>query len=190
MQNINVTEVIGLKERLERGDVDTAIHYQHAQLPDAFIEKAGRVYDRLKGIDKKVDRETKAEWVDRFRGELNYEVELEAYVQCLAALSKFSRKGRGVRGMTRKGLYYLAFTRTMCEDPEETFRLLEKYHGFRFPDSDKKRLIRVIDSCVRYSPLLLGRLDGHTSKITTWLASDYGSGKTGYPFLPHEPRNN
>ena len=190
MQNINVTEVIGLKERLERGDVDTAIHYQHAQLPDAFIEKAGRVYDRLKGIDKKVDRETKAEWVDRFRGELNYEVELEAYVQCLTALSKFSRKGRGVRGMTRKGLYYLAFTRTMCEDPEETFRLLEKYHGFRFPDSDKKRLIRVIDSCVRYSPLLLGRLDGHTSKITTWLASDYGSGKTGYPFLPHEPRNN
>jgi hypothetical protein len=131
-------------------------HYWHDRLPSDFIRKAERTYDRLKGIDSFVDNTPKAEWIDLFRMERSPESGLADYAQRLAAVSKAERKWGKQSQPFLKAFYLLTIVRGFCQTGEEAFRLAETYYGIRFAESEKKRIMKVIESCVSYRPIVYG----------------------------------
>lgn len=138
---MKITSIVSLVEALKLKEQKKVPRYFHDRLPADFITRAGRMYDRLKGIDDTVERISKEQWIDEFRMEAIPEAELAVFAQCLAAVSKLERKCGNLNQGQRKGAYYLGLTRSACHDSEEAFRLTEKLYGFKFIDCEKKPLM-------------------------------------------------
>lgn len=186
---MQITKVVTTKEALELTRRNGGLPYRHERLPDAFVEKAGRVYDRLEGSDPEVERVTRQQWVDDCRKDTDFEAEIEVLVQCLAAVSKWERRYGAQARELRRGIYFLARTRSYCKDPEQAFRETAPYFGFQFCDPDKNRLMRVIDSCVRYLPIVAVGTQVHT-KPTAGQEGQYGTGKSCLPRRPNDSDSN
>ena len=152
-------------------------HYWHTSLPADFIEKAGRIFDRLRGIDTWVDRTSKEDWIDMFRTEMDYRSALEIYIECLSASAKLERRYSKVSGAPRQAFYYLALARSGCSDPEEAFRMAREHYGVQFDGSGKRHLLRVIDNCVRYRPYTYVT-DAPEQSLRIMSAANTGAGKS------------
>lgn len=178
---MKIKRIVSFEESLELSKTKGGAHYWHDSLSADFITKAGRMYDRLKGIDDWVERTSKAEWVEEFRTEQRPEDALAIYAECLAAVSKLKRKCGDLGQMQRKGIYYLALARSHCQDSEDAFRLTQEYHGFTFTDSEKKPIMRIVDSCVRYHPIVYEH-DVVPASTRHLGAEQFGKGKSRHPF--------
>lgn len=189
MNDMKIETNLSLQEFLTLIKEQDVPHYWHDHLPADFIQRAERMYERLKGIDDWVDKTSKDQWVDFFRAERSPESALTVYSQCLAAVTKMQRKCRGFGQMDRKGVYYLALTRSACQDSEEAFRVTETYHGAKFDESVKQSTMRIIDSCVRYRPIVIQQQV--VPAITVQFNADqYGMGKSRNPFFGRGSTNN
>ena len=186
---MKIKRIVSFEESLELSKMKSGAHYWHDRLSADFITQAGRMYDRLKGIDDWVERASKQHWVDEFRTEQRPEDALAIYAECLAAVSKLKRKCGGLGQMQRKGVYYLALARSHCQDGEEAFRLTREYHGFTFTDSEKKPIMRIVDSCVRYHPIVYEH-DVVPASALHFGAERFGKGKSRNPFLGSGSSNN
>jgi hypothetical protein len=182
-------KTISMKEFEELCRNEQAPHFWHEHLPEAFIKKAGHVYDRLKGIDYRVDRVPCEQWIDDFRTERDYETALDIYEQCLKALQKCERKYGRKNEVQRRAFYCLALVRSCCPDPEQAFAETQRRYGFRFLNSDKKHLMRVILSCVKYVPLTLVHDVADTPQKAV-LFTQTGTGKCRGHYLLGEHTNN
>ena len=173
-------DIISMNEAFERFPTQAVPKYWHDSLPEAFIEKAGRVFDRLKGIDYQADRISKDEWIDEFKGEFDFEAALDIHIQCLKAVAKVERKFGKQTALKSKGIYYLALTRSMCKDAEEAFCNVRAHFGFEFLDSEKEHLMRIVDSCVKYVPLVVAYDSSEPSEDVAVL----------HPFFQNDPNAN
>lgn len=171
--------IASFEEAIELAKKQQSEHYWHDRLPADFIKKAERIYDRLKGIDSFVDATPKAKWVDLFRIEKSPDDALAVYAQRLAALSKAERKWGKKNQIERKAIYCLAAARGFYQNGEDAFRLTEEHYGFQFHDSEKKPLMRLVESCVSYRPIVYEH-DVVPAWVLNFAADQNGSGKSSH----------
>ena len=178
---MKIKRIVSFEESLELSKTKGGAHYWHDSLSADFITKAGRCVDTLKGIDDWVERTSKAEWVEEFRTEQRPEDALAIIVRmscgCIEAEAQMWRLGPNAA----QGDLLPRFSTKSLPRQQTAFRLTQEYHGFTFTDSEKKPIMRIVDSCVRYHPIVYEH-DVVPASTRHLGAEQFGKGKSRHPF--------